>query len=65
MMNGGDGVFALLGLFPIILYLVLTGFVIYFLIKVIKFMNRKIKLDQEKNEKLDALIKTLNQSKED
>ena len=65
MMNGGDGVFALLALFPIILYLVLTGFVIYFLIKVIKFMNRKIKLDQEKNEKLDVLIKTLNQSKED
>ena len=65
MINGGDGMFALLALLPIIFYLILTGFVIYFLIKVIKFMDRKTKLDQEKNEKLDALIKTLNQSKED
>ena len=65
MINGGDGVFALLALLPIIFYLVLTGFAIYFLIKVIKFMNKKIKLDQEKNEKLDELIKALNQGKED
>ena len=65
MMNGGDGVFALLALLPIIFYLVLTGFAIYFLIKVIKFMNKKTKLDQEKNEKLDELIKALNQGKED
>jgi hypothetical protein len=65
MINGGDGVFALLALLPIIFYLVLTGFVIYFLIKVIKFMNKKTKLDQEKNEKLDELIKALNRGKED
>lgn len=65
MINGGDGMFALLALLPIILYLVLTGFSIYFLIKVIKFMNKKTKLDQEKNEKLDELIKALNQGKED
>ena len=65
MINGGDGVFALLALLPIIFYLVLTGFAIYFLIKVIKFMNKKTKLDQEKNEKLDELIKALNQGKED
>lgn len=65
MINGGDGVFALLALLPIIFYLVLTGFAIYFLIKVIKFMNKKTKLDQEKNGKLDELIKALNQDKED
>jgi uncharacterized iron-regulated membrane protein len=58
-------VFALLALLPIIFYLVLTGFAIYFLIKVIKFMNKKTKLDQEKNGKLDELIKALNQDKED
>jgi large-conductance mechanosensitive channel len=65
MINGGDGVFALFALLPIIFYLVLTGFAIYFLIKVIKFMNKKTKLDQEKNEKLDELINVLNQGKED
>ena len=39
--------------------LVLTGFAIYFVSKVIKFMNEKVKLDQEKNEKLDELIKAI------
>jgi hypothetical protein len=63
MINSGDGVFALLALVPIIFYLVLTGFAIYFVIKVIKFINEKIKLDREKNEKLDQLIKVLNQDK--
>ena len=53
MINGGGGMFALLALIPIIFYLVLTGFAIYFIIKVIKFMNKKTKLDQEKNEKFD------------
>ena len=63
MINSGDGVFALLALVPIIFYLVLTGFAIYFVIKVIKFINEKIKLDREKNEKLDQLIEVLNQDK--
>ncbi|MFJ7976792.1 hypothetical protein JNUCC23_10405 [Peribacillus sp. JNUCC 23] len=64
MINGGDRVFALFALLPIIFYLVLTGFSIYFVIKVIKFMNEKTKLDREKNEKLDELIKAT-QSKKD
>ncbi|MCM3677345.1 hypothetical protein M3699_27050 [Peribacillus simplex] len=64
MINGGDGLFALVAFLPIIFYLVLTVFAIYFVIKVIKFMNEKIKLDKEKNEKLDELIK-INQSKKD
>ena len=61
MINGGDGMFALLALLPITLYLAFTGFAIYFVIKVMKFMNEKTKLDQERNEKLDELIKALNQ----
>jgi hypothetical protein len=65
MINGGDGMFTLLALIPIIFYLFLTGFAIYFIIKVIKFMNKKIQLDQEKNEKIDELIKVLNQGKKD
>ncbi|MGG0284241.1 hypothetical protein ABEY41_03735 [Peribacillus butanolivorans] len=52
-----DSLYVLLTLIPIIIYLVLTGFAIYFVIKVIKFMNEKTKLDREKNEKLDELIK--------
>ena len=65
MYMGGDGIFALLTLLPIIIYLVAIGFSIYFVIKVIKFMNRKLKLDQERNEKLDELMKTLNQNERD
>ena len=55
-----DGMFVLLTFLPIILYLVLTSFAIYFVIKVIKFMNEKTRLDREKNEKLTEIIKVLN-----
>ena len=60
-----DGMFALLTFLPIIYYLVLTVFAIYFVIKIIKFMNEKTKLDREKNEKLTEIIKILNQDKTD
>ena len=43
-----DSMFVLLTFLPIIFYLVLTIFVIYFVIKVIKFMNEKNRLDREK-----------------
>ncbi len=60
-----DGMFAILTFLPIIFYLVLIVFAIYFVIKVIKFMNEKTKLDREKNEKLTEIIKVLNQDKND
>jgi ABC-type bacteriocin/lantibiotic exporter with double-glycine peptidase domain len=60
-----DGMFVLLTFLPIIFYLVLTVFAIYFVIKVIKFMNEKTQLDREKNEKLTEIIKVLNQVKKD
>ncbi|MCS0791308.1 hypothetical protein NX021_24570 [Cytobacillus firmus] len=68
MFNGGtvfasDGVIVLLTFLPIILYLVLSGFGIYFVIKVIKFMNAKTKLDHERNEKIDALVKVVGQGR--
>ncbi|MCK2005856.1 hypothetical protein MZM54_31495 [[Brevibacterium] frigoritolerans] len=68
MFNGGtlfasDDVFVLLTFLPFIFYLVLTVFGIYFVIKVIKFMNAKIKSDQERNDKIDELIKVVNQGK--
>ena len=60
-----DGMFVLLTFLPIIFYLVLTASAIYFVIKVIKFMNEKTQLDREKNEKLTEIIKVLNQVKKD
>jgi hypothetical protein len=58
-----NGLFALLTFLPILIYLVLTGFGIYFVIKVIKFMNEKTNLDRERNKKLDELIKVISQGK--
>ena len=55
----------LLTFLPIIFYLILTAFAIYFVIKVVKFFNEKTKLDREKNEKLTEIIKVLNQDKKD
>lgn len=52
-----ENIYVLLTLFPIIIYVALTGFAIYFVIKVVKFMNEKTKLDRERNEKIDELIK--------
>ena len=60
-----DGMFVLLTFLPIIFYLVLTIFAIYFVIKLIKFMNEKTRLDREKNEKLTEIIKVLNKDKKD
>ncbi|MBS4221788.1 hypothetical protein [Lederbergia citrea] len=61
IMFESDGMFVLLTFLPIIFYLVLIVFAIYFIIKVINFMNEKTKLDREKNEKLTEIIKVLNQ----
>lgn len=63
MMNVGDGVFTLFALLPIVIYLAVFIFGIYFVLKVIKFMDTKIKIDQEKNKKIDQLIKVIEQQK--
>ncbi|WP_285766795.1 hypothetical protein [Peribacillus sp. SI8-4] len=58
---------SLIGLFaivPILLYLGLLVLSIYFVIKIIKFINAKTKLDQQRNEKLDELIKVIGNGKE-
>ncbi|MED4202392.1 hypothetical protein [Neobacillus mesonae] len=50
------------GLFPIIpllLYLFILGLGIFFIVRSIRFMNEKTKLDQERNKKLDTLIKAI------
>ena len=58
MMDNGS-IFGLFAIIPILLYLVILVFSIYFVVRTIKFMNEKTKLDQERNEKLDLLIKVL------
>ncbi|GAQ17576.1 ABC transporter permease [Oceanobacillus picturae] len=64
-MHASDSMFAFLTFLPFILYLVVIVFAVYFVIKVIKFMNEKVKLDREKNEKLTEIVKVLNQEKRD
>ncbi|MDN3018268.1 hypothetical protein PH210_18990 [Paenibacillus sp. BSR1-1] len=58
MMDNGN-IFGLFAIIPILLYLVILVFSIYFVVRTIRFMNEKTKLDQERNEKLDLLIKVL------
>ncbi|MGG3560541.1 hypothetical protein ABES03_02670 [Neobacillus rhizosphaerae] len=55
----GDLRFGLFALFPIVLYLIILGFTIYFIVRALRFMNDKTRLDQERNDKLDALIKAV------
>ncbi|MEK3886429.1 hypothetical protein [Bacillus sp. FSL K6-3431] len=54
--------FSLFAFVPIILYLAIIVFGIYFVIKVIKFMNEKTKSDREKNERLNELIQVISKS---
>ncbi|MEJ9233293.1 hypothetical protein LAV79_28780 [Peribacillus butanolivorans] len=57
-----DSASSLIGLFaiiPILFYLGLLFLSVYFVIKVIKFINAKTRLDQERNEKMDELIRVI------
>lgn len=60
-----DGMFIFLSFIPIILYIAIIVFALYFVIKVIRFMNEKTKHDRERNEKLTKIINLLSQNKED
>ncbi|WP_042351319.1 hypothetical protein [Bacillus massiliigorillae] len=48
----------LIALLPLLLYIALLIFSIYFAVKVLKFMNKKAKLDEERNELLKELIQS-------
>ncbi|CAM4007469.1 hypothetical protein [Lederbergia lenta] len=65
MEYSGNGLFALFAFIPIILYLAILGFGIYFVIKVIKFINAKTISDRERNAKLDELIQVISKNKND
>jgi large-conductance mechanosensitive channel len=62
-MNDFGSIFGLFAIIPILIYLLILGFTIYFIVRVIKFMNEKTKLDQQRNDKLDSLIKAISESK--
>lgn len=60
-MDVGFGLFALI---PILIYLVVLGLSIFVIVRMVTFMNEKTKLDRERNDKLDALIKAVQTNKE-
>jgi large-conductance mechanosensitive channel len=62
MMESGS-IFGLLTIIPVLIYLFILGFTIYFIVKVLKFMTEKTKLDQQRNEKLDELIRAIQDNK--
>jgi len=64
-MFASQGVFILFSFLPTIFNLILAVFAIYFVVKIVKFTNEKIKLDREKNEKLSEIIKVLTEDKKD
>lgn len=59
----GEGLFFLVALLPFLIYLALVVFLIYFAVRMIKFMNQKTKLDQEKNRHLAELVRVLEDEK--
>ncbi|MGG4154550.1 hypothetical protein [Peribacillus muralis] len=64
-MDHAGSLFGLFAIIPILIYLGLLVLSVYFVIKVIKFINAKTRLDQQRNDKLDELIKVLGNEKED
>ncbi|CAM5784636.1 MULTISPECIES: hypothetical protein [Brevibacillus] len=53
------GVPTLVTFIPVLITLASFGFILYFLICIIRFMKDKTKNDQARNEKLDMLIHLL------
>ncbi|WP_249597976.1 hypothetical protein [Peribacillus frigoritolerans] len=64
-MDEASSFIGLFAIIPILFYLGLIVLSVYFIIKIIKFINAKTRLDQERNEKLDELIKVIGKDKED
>ncbi|WP_088043645.1 hypothetical protein [Bacillus sp. EAC] len=58
-----DGALIFLTFIPFIIKIMLLIIGIYFVLKVLKFMKVKIKLDQERNEKIEELLKVISEDK--
>nr|WP_263323431.1 hypothetical protein [Neobacillus sp. Marseille-Q6967] len=63
--SGLFGLFAFIPILTILTYLFLLAFGIYFMVRTLKFMSEKTKLDQQRNDKLEALIKAVEANKSD
>jgi hypothetical protein len=50
---------SLLALIPFLFYLLALLFGIYFMVKILRFMNDKTALDKERNVKMDELIRAI------
>ncbi|MFD4819270.1 hypothetical protein [Peribacillus butanolivorans] len=58
-MDSASSLMGIIAIIPILFYLGLLFLSAYFVIKVIKFINAKTRLDQERNEKMDELIRVI------
>ncbi|KON69100.1 hypothetical protein AKG34_10105 [Peribacillus butanolivorans] len=58
-MDTASSLMGIIAIIPILFYLGLLFLSVYFVIKVIKFINAKTRLDQERNEKMDELIRVI------
>ncbi|MET3320524.1 UNVERIFIED_ORG: hypothetical protein ABIC97_003624 [Peribacillus simplex] len=58
-MDSASSLMGIIAIIPILFYLGLLFLSFYFVIKVIKFINAKTRLDQERNEKMDELIRVI------
>ncbi|MFU2014749.1 hypothetical protein ACM6Q7_06680 [Peribacillus butanolivorans] len=58
-MDSASSLMGIIAIIPILFYLGLLFLSVYFVIKVIKFINAKTRLDQERNEKIDELIRVI------
>ncbi|AXN41260.1 hypothetical protein ACFY5J_20880 [Peribacillus butanolivorans] len=58
-MDSASSLMGIIAIIPILFYLGLLFLSVYFVIKVIKFINAKTRLDQERNEKMDELIRVI------
>ena len=59
------GIVALLGGLSALFQLVLFGFIIFFIIKTVKFYDSKISMDREISHKIDKLIESSSKKEND
>lgn len=61
MQESGFHPIAIFAFIPLLINIALTIFAVYFVFKVISFMKLKAELDRERNQKLETLIRIIDQ----
>ncbi|WP_057915246.1 hypothetical protein [Peribacillus muralis] len=64
-MDHVSSLFGLFAIIPILFYIGLLVLSVYVVIKMIKFIHAKTRLDQQRNEKLEELIRVIGNGKEE